>query len=251
VLDGPTGQGRALEGREFRELADHARDAYLRYSFTKGTDQEVRFLVEELGLVPGLRLLDVGCGPGRHARALVAAGVEVVGFDLSLGFLRAAGPGTWVQGDARALPFASASFDRVICLCQGGFGLLRGSGEQAALAEMARVLRPGGRVALSAFSAYFAVRYLEEGDTFDAEHGVNHERTTVRSPEGADAEFDLWTTCFTPRELRLLAAAVGWRVDGLWSVTPGRYERRPPDLEHPEWLLVGTATSGGEHREGV
>jgi SAM-dependent methyltransferase len=238
-------------GREFGAIAEHARDAYLRYSFTKGTAQEVAFLVDELGLGPGLRVLDVGCGPGRHARALAALGVDVVGFDLSLGFLRAAGAGSWVQGDARQLPFPTGSFDRVICLCQGGFGLLRGSGEEAALAEMARVLRPGGRVTLSAFSAYFAVRYLEEGDTFDAEHGVNHERTTVRSPDGDDADFDLWTTCFTPRELRLLAGAVGWRVDGLWSVAPGRYERRPPDLEHPEWLLVGTAEPGRERMEGV
>jgi SAM-dependent methyltransferase len=233
--------GRAIDGREFRALADHAGAAYLRYSFTRGTDQEVGFLRRELDLGPGTRVLDVGCGPGRHARALAAAGVDVVGLDLSLEFLRAAGEGAWVEGDARALPFPTASFDRVICLCQGGFGLLGGSGEAAALAEMARVLRPGGRVALSAFSAYFAVRFLEEGDTFDAGSGVNHERTSVISVDGVAAGFDLWTTCFTPRELRLMAAAVGWRVDQLWSVAPGAYAANPPDLDHPEWLLTATA----------
>jgi SAM-dependent methyltransferase len=230
-----------IDGREFRALADHAGPAYLRYSFTRGTAQEVRFLTQVLDLRPGLRLLDVGCGPGRHARALAEDGIDVVGLDLSLGFLRAAGEGRWVEGDARALPFPTGSFDRVICLCQGGFGLLGGSGEAAALAEMARVLRPAGRVALSAFSAYFAVRFLEEGDTFDAGRGVNHERTSVLSPAGAAAEFDLWTTCFTPRELRLMAAAVGWRVDDLWSVVPGSYGPNPPDLDHPEWLVTATA----------
>ena len=49
---------------------------------------------------------------------------------------------------------------------------------------MVECLRPGGRLALSAFSAYFQVRYLEDGDDFDADRGVNHERTEVRDPAG-------------------------------------------------------------------
>lgn len=227
-----------ISGREFEAVAAHAQRAYLRYSFTKGTDQEVGFLVDALGLGPGARVLDVGCGPGRHTQALRRLGVAAVGIDIALPFLVAAGAGEWVRSDARALPFADASFDAVVCLCQGGFGLLGGEGEDAALAEMARVLRPGGRLALTAFSAYFAVRFMEDGDTFDAALGVNHERATVRDEGGAEAAFDLWTTCFTPRELRLMAHAAGLEVAGLWSVAPGRYAAGPPDLDHPEWLLL-------------
>ncbi len=219
-------------------LAAHAGRAYLRYSFTKGTEQEVGFLSGVLDLGGGERILDVGCGPGRHSLALRARGFDVVGLDISAAFLRAGGRGRWVRGDARTLPFPTSSFDAVICLCQGGFGLLGGHGEPAALGEMARVLRPGGCLALSAFSAYFAVRYLDEGDTFDADAGVNHERATVRDPAGTEAAFDLWTTCFTPRELRLMAIGAGLEARDLWSVTPGSYAARPPDLEHPEWLLV-------------
>ena len=51
---------------------------------------------------------------------------------------------------------------------------------------------------MSAFSAYFQVRYLEDTDTFDADAGVNHERTEVRDEAGGTADVDLWTTCFTP-----------------------------------------------------
>lgn len=197
------------------------------------------FLIDALALRPGDRLLDVGCGPGRHARALGESGIDVVGLDLSLDFLAAAGAGEWVRADARALPFDRSSFDAAISVCQGGFGLLGGFDDALVLAEMARVVRAGGRIAVSAFSAYFMLRHLEPADTFDADSGVNHERASVRDPEGREAEFDLWTTCFTPRELRLMAAAAGVRVDGLWSVGPGAYGRRPPDLDHPEFLLEG------------
>lgn len=228
-----------MTGREFEALAAHAGPAYLRYSFTKGTAQEVSFLTGALRLRPGDRVLDVGCGPGRHSLALREQGIEVVGLDISADFLLAAGPGRWVRADARRLPFVQNSFDAAISLCQGGFGLLGGADDAGVVAGMAEVVKRGGRVALSAFSSYFAVRHLEEGDTFDAGTGVNHERAVVKDPEGRDAEFDLWTTCFTPRELRLMAAAAGVAVEGLWSVGPGDYAARPPDLGHPEFLLVG------------
>lgn len=227
-----------VTGREFEALADHAGEAYLRYSFTKGTAQEVRFLAEVLDLRAGMRLLDVGCGPGRHAHALRELGVEVVGLDISLAFLLTAGQGAWVRADARRLPFRGGAFDAAISLCQGGFGLLGGYDDAGVLAEMAGVVKDEGRVAVSAFSSYFAVRHLEPGDTFDAGAGVNHERAEVRNPAGEPAEFDLWTTCFTPRELRFIAAQAGLAVNAIWSVAPGSYERRPPDLAHPEFLLV-------------
>lgn len=228
-----------ITGREFEAVAAHAGVAYLRYSFTKGTAQEVRFLIDALRLKPGDRVLDLGCGPGRHSRALSESGIDVVGLDISLDFLRVAGTGRWVRADARSLPFVPNSFDAAISLCQGGFGLLGGVDDAGVIARMAEVVKAGGRIALSAFSAYFAVRHLEPGETFDADRGVNHERATVRDPQGAGREFDLWTTCFTPRELRLMAEAAGIRTEGLWSVAPGDYATRPPDIDHPEFLLLG------------
>jgi SAM-dependent methyltransferase len=232
----------------FEALADHLGEAYLRYSFTMGTANEVGFLTDVLDLRPGMRVLDVGCGPGRHARALGEVGIEVVGVDISQRFVEIARidapPGvTFERIDARALPF-SGEFDAVISLCQGAFGLAGGAAapgpdpDGAVLDGMARALRPGGALAVSAFSAYFQIRYLEDADTFDAETGVNHERTSLRSPGGVVAEHDLWTTCFTPRELRLLASRAGLEVEQLWSVTPGEYARNLPDLDHPEFLLV-------------
>ncbi len=235
-----------MGGHWFEAMADHLGPAYLRYSFTKGTENEVAFLVEVLGLKPGDRVLDVGCGPGRHAHALARRGIEVVGVDIAERFIELATaeapPGaTFVRMDARELAWED-EFDAAISLCQGAFGLLAGGGgddeDSDVLAGMARALRPGGVLAVSAFSAYFQVRWLEETDCFDASTGVNHETTTLRDPDGNEAPFDLWTSCFTPRELRLLGSRAGLGVRDIWSVTPGAYRRDPPSIETPEFLLV-------------
>ncbi len=274
----------------FEPVADHLGEAYLRYSFTRGTEQEVDTLVDALGLEPGSRVLDVGCGPGRHSLALAGRGVDVVGVDISETFVTLASVTALDRGldlefsvaDARELEF-EAEFDAAISLCQGAFGLCGAStpgagastpgagastpgagastpGARAStpragastadsplgrsdpdglvLDGMARAVRPGGRIAVSAFSAYFQVRYLEEQDDFEAGPGVNHERTEVRNPSGETRPVEIWTTCFTPRELRYMAAASGLVVDEIWSVTPGDYRRRQPDCDHPEFLLL-------------
>ena len=223
----------------FEGIAEHTGAAYLRYSFTKGTEQEVDFLVDALGLRPGMRVLDVGCGPGRHSNELARRGIHAHGIDISERFVelaRAGGDATFERLDARALAF-DGEFDAAISLCQGAFGLLGGNDDGDVLAGMARAVKPGGRVACSAFSAYFQVRFLEDS-TFDADAGVNHERTTVKDEAGTDAEFDLWTTCFTPRELRLLAERAGLAVEHVWSVGPGEYAAVAPTIDSYEFLLV-------------
>ena len=225
----------------FEPIADHLGAAYLRYSFTKGTEQEVAFLVDELDLRPGMRVLDVGCGPGRHTRSLAARGIEMVGLDISERFIdiaRADAPpnATFVRGDARLMDF-QGEFDAAISLCQGAFGLVPGEDGEV-LRRLIRALKSGGRAAVTAFSAYFQVRFLSDADDFDADAGVNHELTLVRDESGDEATHDLWTTVFTPRELRLLADAADAEVEAIWSVSPGDYGRMPPDIDHPEWLTI-------------
>ena len=228
----------------FEPIAAHLGAAYLRYSFTKGTHQEVDYLVGALGLTRGQRVLDVGCGPGRHARELARRGMAVHGIDISETFVdlarRDAPVGaTFERGDARSLGF-DAEFDAVICLCQGAFGLMTADGDDAAVvAGMSRSLRSGGRLALTAFNAYFAVKY-HEAATFDARQGVSHERTEVRDVAGVAREVDLWTGCYTPRELHLLLDRHGFRIDHISSVEPGAYGDGDCTVELPELLVVAT-----------
>lgn len=233
-------------GYWFGPVARFLGPAYLRNAFTKGTAQEVDFLWDSLGLGPGTTVLDVGCGPGRHSLELARRGVGAFGMDASEEFIalareaaeKEALPARFEVGDVRELAH-DGIYDAVICLCQGGFGLLGGRDEVDVFHRIVRAAKPGGAVAVSAFHAPFAVRHLEDGETFDATTGVLHERSTVRNAAGDEQEFDLWTTCFTARELELLAALSGVDVSAIHGVTPGRYRAAPPDLDAPELLLVG------------
>jgi demethylmenaquinone methyltransferase/2-methoxy-6-polyprenyl-1,4-benzoquinol methylase len=93
-------------------------------------------------------VLDVACGTGDLAAEAARAGGRVTGLDFSPEMLvraRRKEPSVeWVQGDMLALPFADASFDAATC----GFGVRNASDLDLALRELARVLRPGGRVGI-------------------------------------------------------------------------------------------------------
>lgn len=120
-----------------------------------GTDQLWRRAAERAtGVTRGGSALDVACGTGALTRVLaraVGAGGRVVGMDFSEGMLDAArkrSPGmTWVQGDALELPFADAEFDAATI----AFGLRNLADPPRGLAEMARVVRPGGRMVVLEF----------------------------------------------------------------------------------------------------
>jgi len=116
-----------------------------------------------LDLRPGERCLDLGAGTGVSTEELARSGAFVVGSDISLGMLRAgrhrAVP--LLAGDALALPFADATFDAVTI----SFALRNVHDPDAALREMARVTRPGGRLVVCEFShptwSPFRAVYLE------------------------------------------------------------------------------------------
>jgi demethylmenaquinone methyltransferase/2-methoxy-6-polyprenyl-1,4-benzoquinol methylase len=122
-----------------------------------------RRTVRSLGLAPGGLVLDLACGTGDLCLELARQGLTAVGADRSHGMLQAArtrvacsipagdGHGTsaasgtpLVRGDGLALPFRAGSLDGVVC----GFALRNFAALPPVLAECARVLRPGGRVAL-------------------------------------------------------------------------------------------------------
>ena len=113
---------------------------------TAGLDRRWRRLTAEAVVSPGDEVLDACCGTGDLALAAERAGGRVTGLDFSGRMLerarRKSGTVRWVRGDVLALPFEEGSFDAVTV----GFGIRNVEDLEAGLRELARVLRPGGRL---------------------------------------------------------------------------------------------------------
>src|SRR4051794_30769181 len=110
----------------------------------RATARLVEPLLDAAGVQSGTRVLDVACGPGRCAAAAAARGAVPLGLDAAEGMVAVARSHypelEFLQGDAERLPFADASFDAVVA----GFVVNHLPRPERALAEFARVVRPGG-----------------------------------------------------------------------------------------------------------
>lgn len=230
-------------------------ELYRRNAFAAHTTAEVEALVARTGLAPGQVVVDVGCGDGRHLRALAGRGVSGIGVDVSPALVDAARRaadrerGGWpdgtelsfLVGDARHLDavrdLPRGRADVAWTLCQGAFGTHPDT-DPDVLTGVASCVRPGGTVVLTAFHALFAVRHLVEGDAFDPVRLVHHQVSDVRGPDDARASFDLWTTAYTVPELVRLAEACGLDVLEVVGAEPGRYDASTVRLDDPELLVV-------------
>jgi SAM-dependent methyltransferase len=131
-----------------REMHDRIATTYCDF-FAGATRGMIAPLLDAARVVADTRLLDVASGPGDVAATAAARGARVSAVDLSpemVALARRTHPALDVrEGDAEALPFAAGAFDAVVC----NFGLGHFPRAEVAVAEFARVLAPGGRLALS------------------------------------------------------------------------------------------------------
>ena len=159
--------------------------------------------LERLDVGPGTLLLDAGCGEGRHCFGALERGARIVALDLDLASMkphvgrmnetiaRKGSQGGFAQGNTFALPFADATFDRVIC----AEVMEHVHDYRAAARELARVTRPGGRIAVTIPTATSEHLYLRLGDEY------------FESPGGH-------IRIFRPRQLAEGLAAAGLRTVG-------------------------------------
>jgi demethylmenaquinone methyltransferase/2-methoxy-6-polyprenyl-1,4-benzoquinol methylase len=171
------------------------------------------------GAKPGERVLDLAAGTGTSTLTFTATGADAVACDFSLGMLQAGhakigrgpqggGHGRlgWVAGDALRLPFRDAAFDAVTI----SFGLRNVADTGAALAEIRRVTRPGGRLVVCEFSAITIApadklyrRYLLHALPAIA-------RRVARNPEAYEYLAESIVDWPAQRELAGLISAAGW-----------------------------------------
>jgi demethylmenaquinone methyltransferase/2-methoxy-6-polyprenyl-1,4-benzoquinol methylase len=138
-------------------MFDHVAERYdlLNDMLSLGQDRRWRKVVARaVGAGPGDMVLDLAAGTGTSSRAFTGAGARCVACDFSLGMLRVgarrkpAGGVAFAAGDALALPFREKIFNAVTI----SFGLRNVADPGAALAEMLRVTRPGGKLVICEFS---------------------------------------------------------------------------------------------------
>jgi SAM-dependent methyltransferase len=165
-------------GEEYLQLYPHRNDA--------DADAMVDLIRRVLPWETGWCTLDVGCGAGRHARALAQAGARVVGLDLSMSLLRRARqltPVPLVRADMRILPIREGSMDLTVNLFTS-FGYFSNDQQHhEALAGMLATLRPGGWFVMDFLNATTVAHNLVPQETVAL--GTGPARVTRRlSSEG-------------------------------------------------------------------
>ena len=121
--------------------------------FSRFMEKDAERFFWRLGVTPGTRLLDVGCGAGQLAVIAARVGAQVTGCDIATNWLekaraRAAAEGleiTFEEGDAESLPYEDAQFDAVVSLV----GAMFAPRPDLVAAELSRVCRPGGMIAMA------------------------------------------------------------------------------------------------------
>ncbi|MFI5235738.1 MAG: class I SAM-dependent methyltransferase [Gemmatimonadales bacterium] len=226
-------------GEEYLHLYPHRDDA--------DAERLVGLLVRALPWRPGWRVLDFGCGAGRHARALSAAGARPIGLDLSMSLLlraREVAAVPLVRADLRSPPIRRRSVDLAANLFTS-FGYFDSDEEHArALGEMVSTVRPGGWFVLDFLEADTVLASLGPGGTTRAnERAMSFERSispdgryvikTIHTDEGRT--FVERVRLFRPGELQRLLAAAGVTVTHHF----GDYAGGPPRPGAPRVILMG------------
>ena len=142
--------------KEFDELKTRLKTTWMTGDydvFSRYMEKDAEQFFRRLGITPGTRVLDVGCGAGQLALIAARAGAQVVGCDIAANWLekaraRAAAEGleiTFEEGDAESLPYEDAQFDAVVSLV----GAMFAPRPDLVAAELTRVCRPGGMIAMA------------------------------------------------------------------------------------------------------
>lgn len=235
------------DGGYYANIGDFLRQRYLDYGFTRGTRQEVDFLVELLDLPADARILDVGCGAGRHSLELARRGMNAYGVDISAGLIEVARqqavaeglPAEFLVADARRLELAP-EFDAALSICEGAFGLAGGDDDhRQVLVGIHRALRPGAPFVLTAINALSVARKVDPGaSSFDPYTCTSVDRAILRNPEGATRKAEIYTTAFTYRELKWFLEEAGFQVEAGYGCVAGKFERKQLAVDDVELMMV-------------
>jgi len=216
--------------------------------FTQGTLGECDFIENEIAADKSHKILDIGCGTGRHSIELTKRGYHVTGIDLSDSQLQRAREKAaelklvidFQKYDARQLPFIN-EFDLAIMLCEGAFPLMETDEMNfQILQSAAKALRPGGKLIFTTLNGLFPLfhsvkDFLEsssqEGNAITTENSFDlmsfrdYNTTTFEDDNGIQKELHCNERYYVPSEITWLLKSLDFNTVEIFGSSLGAFSR--------------------------
>ena len=232
----------------YEELFENYGLKYDNEVYTHGTIGECDFIEKEISSYKGTRILDIGCGTGRHSIELTKRGYNVTGIDLSESLLKRAREKAaelnlkidFQQHDARNLPLSN-EFDLAIMLCEGGFCLMETDEMNfQILQNAAKALRPNGKFIFTTLNGFFPLYHsvkdfmdsnVQEGNskmvglTFDLMTFRENSVIDVEDDSGVKKELKCNERYYVPSEITWLLKSAGFKTIEIFGSKLGAFSR--------------------------
>lgn len=250
----------------YEKLFENYGVKYDNESFTKGTPGECDFIEKEINYDKTIKILDIGCGTGRHSIELSNRGYKVTGIDLSESQLKQARLKAsrknldidFQKQDARNLNF-SEEFELVIMLCEGAFPLMETDEMNFKILRNARnALKPGGKLIFTTLNGLFPLFHsvkdflkskTEEGNatysknSFDLMTFRDHNVTKVVDDYGNEKELVCNERYYVPSEITWLLKSLDFKVIEIFAAKLGSFSRSDKlTTEDFEMLVIAEKT---------
>lgn len=232
----------------YEKLFDNYGKQYDNECFVAGTLGECDFIEKEINFNKTLKILDIGCGTGRHSIELTKRGYNITGVDLSESQIirareKAAAENLKIDfliQDARKLPFRE-EYDLAIMLCEGGFPLMETDEMNYQILQSASAsLRKNGKIIFTTLNGLFPLfhsvkDFLEseskEGNatydknSFDLMTFRDYNKTTVTDDSGNLVELDCNERYYVPSEITWLLKSLGYKTIDIFGAKLGAFNR--------------------------